>query len=104
MSPTVCAPAEPSAAFGAPLGRDHAWGPDDAAVWAPEGGPLPQAPDLSWDLAATIDEPSDLVQPRAESPAYTMRRNTAFEKYRKGVSTTTIYPEGDKAKLSDTGK
>lgn len=55
-------------------------------------------------LAAMIDEPSDLVQPRAESPAYTMRRNTAFEKYRKGVSTTTIYPEGDKAKLSDTGK
>ncbi|MBI5321483.1 CpaD family pilus assembly protein [Bradyrhizobium sp.] len=55
-------------------------------------------------LAAMVDEPSDLVQPRAESPAYTMRRNTAFEKYRKGVSTTTIYPEGDKAKLSDTGK
>ena len=55
-------------------------------------------------LAAMIDEPSDLVQPRAESPAYTMRRNVAFEKYRKGTSTATTYPEAEKAKLSDTGK
>jgi pilus assembly protein CpaD len=55
-------------------------------------------------LASMIDEPSDLVQPRAETPAYTMRRNVAFEKYRKGTSTATIYPEADKAKLSDTGK
>jgi pilus assembly protein CpaD len=55
-------------------------------------------------LAAMVDEPSDLVQPRAETPAYTMRRNVAFEKYRKGTTTTTIYPEADKAKLSDTGK
>jgi pilus assembly protein CpaD len=55
-------------------------------------------------LAAMIDEPSDLVQPRAESPAYTMRRNVAFKKYRDGQSTTTLYPEAEKAKLSDTGK
>ena len=55
-------------------------------------------------LASMIDEPSDLVQPRAETPAYTTRRTTAFEKYRKGTSTTTTYPEADKAKLSDTGK
>jgi pilus assembly protein CpaD len=55
-------------------------------------------------LAAMVAEPSDLVQPRAETPAYTMRRNVAFEKYRKGAPTTTLYPEADKAKLSDTGK
>ncbi len=55
-------------------------------------------------LAAMIDEPSDLVQPRAETPAYTMRRSVAFEKYRKGTSTSTLAPEADKAKLSDTGK
>ena len=55
-------------------------------------------------LAAMVDEPSDLVQPRAETPAYSMRRNVAFEKYRKGMSTATTYPEADKAKLSDTGK
>jgi pilus assembly protein CpaD len=55
-------------------------------------------------LAAMIDEPSDLVQPRAETPAYTMRRNVSFEKYRKGTSTATVYPEAERAKLSDTGK
>jgi pilus assembly protein CpaD len=55
-------------------------------------------------LAAMVDNPADLEQPRPESPAYTTRRTTSFEKYRKGVSTTTLYPESDKAKLSDTGK
>ena len=55
-------------------------------------------------LAAMIDNPSDLVQPRSETPAYTARRTAAFEKYRKGAATTTDYPEADKAKLSDAGK
>ena len=55
-------------------------------------------------MAAMIDNPSDLVQPRSETPAYTARRNVAFERYRKGETTTTAYPESDKAKLSDTGK
>ena len=55
-------------------------------------------------MAAMIDNPSDLVQPRTETPAYTMRRTEAFEKYRKGAPTTTTYPDADKAKLSDAGK
>jgi pilus assembly protein CpaD len=55
-------------------------------------------------MAAMIDNPSDLVQPRSETPAYTARRTAAFEKYRKGTPTTTTYPEAEKAKLSDTGK
>jgi pilus assembly protein CpaD len=55
-------------------------------------------------LAAMVDNPADLVQPRTETPAYQMRRDAAFEKYRKGTPTTTAYPEADKAKLSDTGK
>ena len=55
-------------------------------------------------LAAMIDNPSDLEQPRSETPAYTTRRAEAFEKYRKGDPTSTVYPEADKAKLSDTGK
>jgi pilus assembly protein CpaD len=55
-------------------------------------------------MAAMIDNPSDLVQPRSETPAYTARRTEAFEKYRKGNPTTTLYPESDRAKLSDTGK
>jgi pilus assembly protein CpaD len=55
-------------------------------------------------MAAMIDNPSDLVQPRPETPAYTTRRSVGFEKYRKGTTTTTIYPEAEKAKLSETGK
>jgi pilus assembly protein CpaD len=55
-------------------------------------------------MAAMADNPADLVQPRTETPAYTVRRTEAFEKYRKGTTTTTTYPESDKAKLSDTGK
>jgi pilus assembly protein CpaD len=55
-------------------------------------------------LAAMIDNPADLEQPRPETPAYTPRRSAAFEKYRKGEPTTTLYPEVERAKLSDTGK
>jgi pilus assembly protein CpaD len=55
-------------------------------------------------MAAMVDNPSDLVQPASETPAYTARRTEGFEKYRKGTTTTTTYPEADKAKLSDTGK
>jgi pilus assembly protein CpaD len=55
-------------------------------------------------MAAMVDNPADLVQARPETPSYTMRRTDAFEKYRKGTSTTTTYPEADKAKLSDAGK
>ena len=55
-------------------------------------------------MAAMIDNPSDLVQPRPETPAYTARRTEGFEKYRKGTATSTVYSDADKAKLSDTGK
>jgi pilus assembly protein CpaD len=55
-------------------------------------------------IASMIDNPSDLVEPRTETPPYTARRSEAFEKYRKGTTTSTTYPEADRAKLSDTGK
>lgn len=55
-------------------------------------------------LAAMVDNPADIVQPRSETPAYEPRRTEAFEKYRKGTSTSTTYPESDKAKISETGK
>ena len=55
-------------------------------------------------MAAMVENPSDLLQPRPETPAYTIRRTEGFEKYRKGTSTSTTYPEAEKAKLSDTGK
>jgi pilus assembly protein CpaD len=55
-------------------------------------------------MAAMVDNPSDLEQPRPETPAYTARRTAAFEKYRKGTPTAITYPDAEKAKLSDTGK
>jgi pilus assembly protein CpaD len=55
-------------------------------------------------MAAMIDNPADLEQPRPETSAYTARRTAAFEKYRKGDPTATSYPENERAKLSDTGK
>jgi pilus assembly protein CpaD len=55
-------------------------------------------------LAAMVDNPADLEQPRSETAAYTIRRSEAFEKYRKGEPTSTTYSDAEKAKLSDTGK
>jgi len=55
-------------------------------------------------MAAMVDNPADLIQPRPETPAYTQRRTAQFEKYRKGNATAITYPENDKAKLSDVGK
>ncbi|MPZ40770.1 MAG: pilus assembly protein CpaD [Rhizobiales bacterium] len=55
-------------------------------------------------LAAMVDNPSDLVQPRAEIPSYTGRRTTVLEKYRKGESSATVYPDANKGKISDVGQ
>lgn len=55
-------------------------------------------------LAAMVDNPTDLVQPRSEVPSYTARRTTVLEKYRKGESTATTYPDAGKGKISDLGQ
>lgn len=55
-------------------------------------------------LAAQVANPEDLVQPRAETPVLASRRNTAIEKYRKGESTATQYPDANKGKISDLGQ
>ncbi len=55
-------------------------------------------------LAAMVENPADLVQPRGETPAYTMRRTTVVEKYRQGNPTATQYPSNDQNKISDVGK
>jgi pilus assembly protein CpaD len=84
--------------------------PDDLGPSALNGGYSENRPYHNFgcahqrNLAAMIDNPADLEQPRSETAAYTARRTEAFEKYRKGTSTATSYPESDKAKLSDTGK
>jgi pilus assembly protein CpaD len=55
-------------------------------------------------LAAMVDDPADLIQPRAEIPPYTARRSVVLEKYRRGEDTTTQNPNNEKAKISDVGK
>jgi len=55
-------------------------------------------------LAAMVDNPADLVQPRGDQALYTPRRNVVLDKYRKGDSTTTNYRNEDRGKLSDIGK
>ena len=51
-------------------------------------------------LAAMVDNPADLVQPRGETPADTTRRTTVMEKYEQGNSTATQYPPTDSAKIA----
>jgi pilus assembly protein CpaD len=55
-------------------------------------------------IAVMVENPSDLVQPHAETPAYTMRRTKVVEKYRQGESTATQYPSTNAAKISDFGQ
>ena len=55
-------------------------------------------------LAAMVDTPADLVQPRGETPAYTARRTVVLDKYRKGEPTATKNQDADKAKISDIAK
>ena len=50
-------------------------------------------------LAAMVDNPADLVQPRGESPSYSARRSVAIDKYRKGED-----PSGKYNSQYDTGK
>lgn len=55
-------------------------------------------------LAAMVENPADLVQPRAETPPYTARRTIMLDKYRKGESTATVNPQANQGKISDVGK
>jgi len=54
-------------------------------------------------LAAMVENPADLVQPRSEIPVYTERRTTVLKKYSRGESTATVYPEPAKGRISDVG-
>lgn len=54
-------------------------------------------------LASMVDNPTDLVQPRGETPPYAPRRSVVLEHYRKGENTSATYLGYD-AKISDVGK
>ncbi len=55
-------------------------------------------------LASMVENPSDLVQPRAEIPSYTGRRTTVLDKYHRGEATATVYPDAQKGKISEVGQ
>jgi pilus assembly protein CpaD len=59
---------------------------------------------MQRNLAAMVDNPSDLVQPRGEQPAYEARRSVAMDKWRKGDNPSGTYTGYDKGKISDLGK
>ncbi|MTI17176.1 pilus assembly protein [Rhodobacteraceae bacterium RKSG542] len=52
-------------------------------------------------LAAMVDNPSDLIYPSASTPADGVRRDTVFKKYRGGQTTSSQVAEGDGATASD---
>jgi pilus assembly protein CpaD len=54
-------------------------------------------------LAAMVANPADLVQPRAETPTYAGRRSVAIDKWRKGESPSTVYPDSSEGKISEVG-
>ena len=55
-------------------------------------------------LAAMVAEPADLVQPRAEGRAYNAKRTYGIDKWRKGESPATTYPDATKGAVSDVAK
>ncbi len=55
-------------------------------------------------LAAMVENPADIAQPRGETSAYEPRRSVVLEKYRRGESTQTINPQANQGKISDVGK
>ena len=52
-------------------------------------------------LAAMIDNPNDLLHPRAAASGDQNRRGVVFEKYRAGEATGADFNEGDGARISD---
>jgi pilus assembly protein CpaD len=55
-------------------------------------------------LAAMVENPADLIQPRGETPTYNGRRTTVLDHYHRGEGTATTYPDPDKGKISETGR
>lgn len=52
-------------------------------------------------LAAMVENPADLLAPRAMAPADQQRRAVVFEGYRNGSGTTSTYTEGVGANVSE---
>lgn len=55
-------------------------------------------------LAAMVDNPADLVQPRAEGSGYTPRRTYVIDQYKRGTDTSTVYRNPNNGKITDVGR
>ncbi len=55
-------------------------------------------------LAAMVDNPADLVQPRGETPAYTMRRTMVMDRYRQGKDPSTESQSTNSGKIAPVGQ
>ena len=55
-------------------------------------------------LAAMVDNPADLVQPRAEDAAYTRQAHVRLDKYARARARRRPIPNADKGTISDLGK
>jgi pilus assembly protein CpaD len=84
--------------------------------WPPDLGPTADSAHFTnrpyWNLgcasqrnlAAMVDNPADLVQPRGETPVYQARRSVSMDKYRTGQNPGGLYNGYDTGKISDLGK
>lgn len=104
--PTIKLSYERLTAHAGPCGQwPHDLGPADDPVYQQNLNFWNMGCSTQRNLAAMVDNPADLVQPRGETPAYQARRSIALDKYRKGDSPSAAVPPGyDSAKLSDVGK
>ncbi len=78
------------------IGQDNL-GPTPNVNWPQNYSPYNFGCATQNNLAVSVANPEDLVQPRAEQPAYAGRRKTVIEKYRQGQDPSTTYPTQTKA-------
>jgi pilus assembly protein CpaD len=81
----------------------HDLGPADVEVYAQNKEYWNFGCATQRNLAAMVDNPADLVQPRAEGEVYAARRATVLDKYKQGQSTATTYPNANKGQISNVG-
>jgi pilus assembly protein CpaD len=78
-------------------------GPSDVAAWDSNKPYWNLGCSTQRNLAAMIDNPADLAQPRAEGEVYAARRAVVLDKYKQGQSTETNYPNANKGRISTVG-
>jgi len=82
----------------------HDLGPTDVVAWDSNKPYWNFGCATQRNLAAMVDNPTDLVQPRGEVAAYTARRSVVLDKYRKGEGTATNYPNNNQGRISNIGQ